>query len=236
MRAARTALRLPALPQLRTKEPKRKTVSARRPDCVVWLGAAFLAGYLPGIWLGRDGTTALGQQLAAWYTESPESTAFTAAFGARFAVGALQLCAVLLCGFCIWGIGLLVLLFAARGGFLGFCAASVAAADGAAGLLRYRCDTAVADVATLLLCLWLVGAVGCTAVLCSAGACHKGNAGDRAAAFEPFCGCNSFVSGRQCCRGCPRPRCRQRAMRVFLPHTSGWPAGRRQRLFSAVRG
>lgn len=82
MRAARTALRLPALPQLRTTEPKRKTVSGRQPDCAVWLGAAFLAGYLPGIWLGRDGTTALGQQLAAWYTESPEGTAFTAAFGA----------------------------------------------------------------------------------------------------------------------------------------------------------
>lgn len=132
-------------------------MSARRLDCAVWLGAAFLAGYLPGIWLGRDGTTALGQQLAVWYTESPEGTAFAAAFGARFAVGALQLCAVLLCGFCIWGVGLLVLLFAARGGFLGFCAASVAAADGAAGLLRYRCDTAVSDVATLLLCLWLAG-------------------------------------------------------------------------------
>ena len=44
MRAARTALRLPALPQLRTKEPKRKTMSARRPDCVVWLGAAFWPG------------------------------------------------------------------------------------------------------------------------------------------------------------------------------------------------
>lgn len=80
MRAARTALRLPALPQLRTTGPKRKTVPGRQPDCAVWLGAAFLAGYLPGIWLGRDGTTALGQQLAAWYTESPESTAFTAAF------------------------------------------------------------------------------------------------------------------------------------------------------------
>lgn len=132
-------------------------MSVRRPDCVVWLGAAFLAGYLPGIWLGRDGATALGQQLAAWYTESPESTAFAAAFGTRFAVGALQLCAVLLCGFCIWGVGLLVLFFAARGGFLGFCAASVAAADGAAGLLRYRCDTAVSDVAMLLLCLWLAG-------------------------------------------------------------------------------
>lgn len=117
MRAARTALRLPALPQLRTKEPKRKTVSGRQPDCVVWLGAAFLAGYLPGIWLGRDGATALGQQLAVWYTESPESTAFTAAFGTRFAVGALQLCAVLLCGFCIWGIGLLVLFLRCAGDF-----------------------------------------------------------------------------------------------------------------------
>ena len=235
MRAARTALRLPALPQLRTKEPKRKTMSARRPDCVVWLGAAFLAGYLPGIWLGRDGATALGQQLAVWYTESPESTAFAAAFGARFAVGALQLCAVLLCGFCIWGVGLLVLFFAARGGFLGFCAASVAAADGAAGLPRYGCigccHAAVVSVAGRV-----VGAVGGTAVLCSAGARHKGNAGDRAAAFEPLCSCNGFVSGCQCCRGCPRPRCRQRAIRAFPPHISDWPAGRRQRLFSAVHG
>ena len=82
----------------------------------------------------------------------------------------------------------------------------------------------------------VVGAVGGTAVLCRAGACHKGNAGDRAAAFEPFCGCNSFVSGRQCCRGCPRPRCRQRAMRAFPPHTSDWPAGRQQRLFLAAHG
>lgn len=80
MRAARTALHLPALLQLRTKEPKRKTVSARQPDCVVWLGAAFLAGYLPGIWLGRDGTTALGQQLAAWYTESPRRHSFCGGF------------------------------------------------------------------------------------------------------------------------------------------------------------
>lgn len=73
MRAARTALRLPALPQLRTKEPKRKTMSARRPDCAVWLGAAFLAGYLPGIWLGRDGATALGQQLQPGIQKAPKA-------------------------------------------------------------------------------------------------------------------------------------------------------------------
>lgn len=87
----------------------------------------------------------------------PRKHSFCGGFRDAVCGGALQLCAVLLCGFCIWGVGLLVLLFAARGGFLGFCAASVAAADGAAGLLRYRRDTAVADVATLLLCLWLAG-------------------------------------------------------------------------------
>ena len=62
----------------------------------------------------------------------------------------LQLILVLLCGFCVWGVGLLALLFAARGLFLGYCAASVAAQSGASALLRYRLDT-------LLLCLWLAG-------------------------------------------------------------------------------
>ena len=35
-------------------------------------GVIFLAGYLPGIWLGRSGTTPLGQQLAAYYTSRPK--------------------------------------------------------------------------------------------------------------------------------------------------------------------
>ena len=51
----------------------------------------------------------------------------------------------------------LALLFAARGLFLGFCAASVAAQSGATALLRYRLDTLLSDVGTLLLCLWLAG-------------------------------------------------------------------------------
>ena len=69
----------------------------------------------------------------------------------------LQLILVLLCGFCVWGVGLLALLFAARGLFLGYCAASVAAQSGASALLRYRLDTLLSDVGTLLLCLWLAG-------------------------------------------------------------------------------
>lgn len=41
--------------------------------------------------------------------------------------------------------------------FLGYCAASVAAQSGASALLRYRLDTLLSDVGTLLLCLWLAG-------------------------------------------------------------------------------
>ena len=52
---------------------------------------------------------------------------------------------------------MLAVLFASRGLFLGFCAASVAAQSGASALLRYRLDTLLSDVGTLLLCLWLAG-------------------------------------------------------------------------------
>ena len=117
----------------------------------------FLAGYLPGIWLGRSGVSALGQQLAAYYTKSPENAAFAAIFGTEFSVSFLQLTAVFLCGFCVLGVGLLALLFAARGVFLGYCAASVAAVNGAAGLVQYRLATIVSDAATLFFCLWLAG-------------------------------------------------------------------------------
>lgn len=159
MRAAQTALRRPALPLLRstTERPRRERAPQAASPTVWAFGAAFLAGYLPGIWLGRSGTTALGQQLAAYYASRPEGTSFAEAFGAQFAVIFLQLTLALLCGFCVWGVGLLAVLFAARGLFLGFCAASVAAQNGAAALLRYRLDTMLSDVAALFLCLWLAG-------------------------------------------------------------------------------
>lgn len=157
MRAAQPTLRRPALlPPRRAERPRGEAVSLR--GGIVWLlGAAFLAGYLPGIWLGRGGTSALGQQLAAYYAKGPEGAALAAAFGARFSVGFLQLTAVFLCGFCALGVGLLALLFAARGAFLGFSAASVAAVNGAAGLMQYRLETALSDISTLFLCLWLAG-------------------------------------------------------------------------------
>lgn len=158
MRAAQTTLRRPALLLPRRAERPRRACAETAHSGAVWLfGTMFLAGYLPGIWLGRGGVSALGQQLAAYYTKSPENAAFAAIFGTEFSVSFLQLTAVFLCGFCVLGVGLLALLFAARGVFLGYCAASVAAVNGAAGLVQYRLATIVSDAATLFFCLWLAG-------------------------------------------------------------------------------
>ena len=159
MRAAQTALRRPGLPMLRpaVERPHREHTPQTESGAALAFGVIFLTGYLPGIWLGRSGTTPLGQQLAAYYTSRPKGTSLAAAFGAQLAVSFLQLILVLLCGFCVWGVGLLALLFAARGLFLGLCAASVAAQSGASALLHYRLDTLLSDVGTLLLCLWLAG-------------------------------------------------------------------------------
>ena len=158
MRAAQTTLRRPALLLPRRAERPRRECAGTAHSGAVWLfGTMFLAGYLPGIWLGRGGVSALGQQLAAYYTKSPENAAFAAIFGTEFSVSFLQLTAVFLCGFCVLGVGLLALLFAARGVFLGYCAASVAAVNGAAGLMRYRLATIGSDAATLFFCLWLAG-------------------------------------------------------------------------------
>ena len=158
MRAAQTTLRRPALLLPRRAERPRRERAGTAYSGAVWLfGAMFLAGYLPGIWLGRGGASALGQQLAAYYTKSPENAAFAAIFGTEFSVSFLQLTAVFLCGFCVLGVGLLALLFAARGVFLGYCAASVAAVNGAAGLVQYRLATIGTDTAALFLCLWLAG-------------------------------------------------------------------------------
>lgn len=236
MRAAQTALRRPGLPMLRpaVERPHREHTPQTESGAALAFGVIFLAGYLPGIWLGRSGTTPLGQQLAAYYTSRPKGTSLAAAFGAQLAVSLLQLILVLLCGFCVWGVGLLALLFAARGLFLGFCAASVAAQSGATALLRYRLDTLLSDVGTLLLCLWLAG----WAVRLAMELFRAGDTGHSAAAGSPFCRGAGAVSGFRCRRGCTR-RHRDRGRRVltaFAPRISGWPAGRRLQPFSAVHG
>ena len=89
MRAAQTTLRRPALLLPRRAERPRRECAGTAHSGAVWLfGTMFLAGYLPGIWLGRGGVSALGQQLAAYYTKSPENAAFAAIFRTEFCCGA----------------------------------------------------------------------------------------------------------------------------------------------------
>ena len=233
MRAAQTALRRPGLPMLRpaVERPHREHTPQTESGAALAFGVIFLAGYLPGIWLGRSGTTPLGQQLAAYYTSRPKGPSLAAAFGAQLAVSFLQLILVLLCGFCVWGVGLLALLFAARGLFLGLCASSVAAQSGASALLRYR-------LASLSVAGRLGSAAGDGTFPRGARACCAGDTGHSAAAGSPFCRGAGAVSGFRCRRGCLH-RHRDRGRRVltaFAPRISGWPAGRRLQPFSAVHG
>ena len=231
MRAAQTTLRRPALLLPRRAERPRRECAGTAHSGAVWLfGTMFLAGYLPGIWLGRGGVSALGQQLAAYYTKSPENAAFAAIFGTEFSVSFLQLTAVFLCGFCVLGVGLLALLFAARGVFLGYCAASVAAVNGAAGLVQYRLATIGSDAATLFFCLWLAGWSARLAgellnVIC--GRATRETPGTLAAAGRAVRRGAGAVSCFQCHLDFPRLRhCQDRALTAVL-QTFCRPAGKR---------
>ena len=97
MRAAQTALRRPMLPRRQAAERPRKESGEKTFDVAWLLGMLFLAGYLPGVWLGRGSTSALGQQLAAYYEKSPEEAAFVQLLRAQLAIDFLQLTAVFLC-------------------------------------------------------------------------------------------------------------------------------------------
>lgn len=154
MRAAQATLRrhdpavqTPALPQSAGRADHRL-----RP--MIGFSAMFLLGYLPGIWAGRNGQTALGQQLADYWLQYG-SLSFRSGLSAAVSAAFLQLTAVLLCGFCAFGLCFCLLLFAARGLWLGFCAANVLAAGGSGALVLYRLLTCVADLSGLFLCLWL---------------------------------------------------------------------------------
>ena len=127
----------------------------------VWLfGTMFLAGYLPGIWLGGAVFRRWGSSWRRIIQKSRKMQRCTSNFGTEFSVSFLQLTAAFLCGFCVLGVGLLALLFYGRGVFLGYCAASVAAVNGAAGLVQYRLETIVSDAATLLFLPVAGGLVG----------------------------------------------------------------------------
>lgn len=167
MRAGTAWSRRSPLPGGAAKAPKSMQNTA--PD-EIHLGAVcvtvFLLGYLPGIWLGRGGTAA-GSVLAAQYMDKQSFAAFGPVFVDLLAGAFLQSTLVLLCGTCALGMLPLVLLFAIKGGWLGFCAANVYAAGGAGALVAHWLITCLPDLAVLLLLFSLVLRAGplCRALL-----------------------------------------------------------------------
>lgn len=119
--------------------------------------AAFLAGYLPGILLGRSGALSIGAQVAAWYMDKQSFAVFGKTFSAFASGTILQLTFVLLCGLNVAGTPFLALHFLLCGGALGFCAASVMAYAGTKALVIYWLLTLLPDLASLFLSLWLSG-------------------------------------------------------------------------------
>ena len=126
----------------------------------------FLLGYLPGILLGRGGTAA-GTVLAAHFMDRQAFASFGPVFADLFAGAFLQCTLVLLCGFCALGAVPLAALFALKGCYLGFCAASVFAAGGAKALVAHWLITLLPDICLLLLLFALTVCAGpvCTALL-----------------------------------------------------------------------
>lgn len=134
---------------------RRATTALRGP--VFACASIFLLGYLPGIFLGRNGTTVLGQQLATYYTAPDRLTVWRDLFMSQSAGFFLQLLAVWLCGFTAFGLGLLLLIFAAKGLFLGFCSANILTLGGVNALCLYWLSGCLPQVLLLILLLWLTG-------------------------------------------------------------------------------
>ena len=102
-------------------------------------------------------TARLGQQLAAYYGQAEQFSAWGPLCLDQLAAAFLQLFFVLLCGFFAAGPVLLGLFFAAKGLFWGFCAANILQQNGAAGLLRYWVWAYLPALCLFFLCLWLAG-------------------------------------------------------------------------------
>lgn len=117
----------------------------------------FLVGYLPGILLGRNSSGTLGDQLSAYYLDDASFSGWPKVFSGQMAACFLQLTCIWLCGFCVFGMVLLFVLFAAKGLFLGFCASACLTFGGASGFGRYWLVSCLPNVLFLFVCLWLAG-------------------------------------------------------------------------------
>ena len=125
------------------------------PNAGVLFVILFFAGYLGGIFKGRECSSDFGELLAAYYMNSSSYTSFFSRFLDIFGNAFLQSILVLLCGFSAMGSLFLGLYFAARGAVLGLCAACVFVQGGTRALVVHWMLTCLPDLGVFLVMLWL---------------------------------------------------------------------------------
>lgn len=162
MRAATSLPRPQLFPRSHPRSRKPRSLRHGSSNYLLMICAAMLVlGYLPGIFLGHDGHTSLGQQLALYYANNEQVLQWPTIFINYTAGPFLQIVFVLLCGFSALGSGFLLLYFLSKGIFLGFCAANLFFAGGVQDLVAYWFWTCLPDLIFTAVNLWLTGYALC---------------------------------------------------------------------------
>lgn len=128
---------------------------------VLVCAAVFLMGYFPGVLTGGTLLEELGRQLGNYYMDDTCFSSWKTVFSGQMASCFLQLILILMCGFCAFGTVALLLLFAVKGFFLGFCSASTLMYGGLPAFGKYWVTGCLPNVFFLFMALWLSGYAIC---------------------------------------------------------------------------
>lgn len=117
----------------------------------------FLAGYVLSVFYGRVLESDVGEQLAAYYMDSSHLAVWPASFLNQLAASFIQILFTFFCGFSAVGFGFLILFFAFKGVFLGFCAINILTLGGIKPLAVYWFCVCLPNILLLLVNLWIAG-------------------------------------------------------------------------------
>lgn len=117
--------------------------------------AAFLAGYLAGIPLGRFELHGAFAALTQHIMSAQSYTSFWPVWCSWFAAAFLQASLIYLCGFHLWGSIFMGAYFTFKGTVLGVCASSVYGSGGARALVIYWLLNCLPELVLFAFMLWL---------------------------------------------------------------------------------
>ena len=122
---------------------------------VLAFSAAFLAGYLAGIPLGRFELHGTYATLTEHIMSAQSYAAFWPVWCSWFAAAFLQASLIYLCGFHLWGGIYMGAYFAFKGTVLGVCASAIYGSGGARALVVYWLLNCLPELVLFAFMLWL---------------------------------------------------------------------------------